>query len=386
MSRQDHTTRFIREAVIDELVQVGHAALTMESLARRSYSSIGSVYARYPNRVAAMRDVLDSCVLPVLAESPPLPGANIYEWAATDPLVMRHLRALVEIALCSRFEPALAPAGPALRSVVAAGVPSDGIIDAGLDWLVGAVLVGHVVLSGAGCTVPDLVHDLGVLVDRATRCSDRDVAAVRGVEAPIPSSPTPRADDAVAAKLVDSTTEELASAGASRANMRRIASRSGVTTGAVYRRYGSKNELVRDALVHELQPSRYTWTEALVNAVTGSDESSTPGDILADQIFSLLSDRTRTLATLEMIHAARTDDTVRRTLVAQVEDAAAARTALFASIPRPHEADHAVSPGLMGWVIQLAPTGARVLVALGDEPDEAEVRAALRSVMQAALS
>lgn len=41
---------------------------------------------------------------------------------------------------------------------------------------------------------------------------------------------------------------------------------------------------------------------------------------------------------------------------------------------------------LMGWVIQMAPTGARVLVALGDEPDEDSVRAALRDVMRTALS
>lgn len=386
MARQDHTTRFIREAVVDELAQIGHAALTMESLARRSYSSIGSVYARYPNRVAAMEDVLRACVLPALAADAPSRGTVTYGWAVTSPTVMRHLRALVEIALCSRFEPALAPAGAALRSIVTTGGRSDGAPPTGLDWLVGAVLVGHVVLTGAGCTIPDLVDDLEVLIHGATSRPDADVARFGGLEAPIPSSPTPRADDDVAAKLVDSTTEELASTGASRANMRRIAHRSGVTTGAVYRRYGSKNELLRDALVRELQPSRYSWTEALVNAVNGTDSSSTPGDILADQIFSLLNDRTRTLATLEMIHAARTEESVRLTLTTQIEDAAAARATLFSSIPRVDDADGAVSPTLMGWVIQMAPTGARVLVALGDEPDETLVRAALRDVMHAALS
>ena len=388
MSRQDHTTRFIREAVVDELVQAGHSALTMESIARRSYSSIGSVYSRYPNRVAAMRDALHACVLPVLGDRAPGPGADVYGWAATDPQVMRHIRALVEIALCSRFEPDLTAAGGALRSIVTTGTMggTDGPRGSGLDWLVGTVLVGHVVLSGAGCTVPDVVGDLSVLVRRASSHSDDAPAVARGVTAPIPGSPVPRADDDVAAKLVDSTTEELAASGASRANVRRIARRSGVTTGAVYRRYGSKTELVRDALVRELQPSRYSWTEALVDSVRGADGTATPGDILADQIFSLLNDRTRTLATLEMIHAARTDDSVRQTLVTQVEDAAAARAQLFASVPRDAREEEPVSPVLMGWVIQMAPTGARVLVALGDEPDEDSVRAALRDVMRTALS
>ena len=388
MPRQDHTTRFIREAVIDELVQVGHAGFTMESVARRSYSSIGSVYSRYQNRLEAMDDVLRSCIIPALSNDPARIGTDVYAWAVTEPRLMRNLRALVEIALCSRLEPALAPAGAALRRVVAAGQPGS-VVDPrrdGLEWLVGAVLVGHIVLSGAGCMIPDLVSALSTLVERARNHPDVDASAIKDLSAPIPMSPSPRAEDDVALRLVESTTEELAESGAVGANLRRIASRSGVTTGAVYRRYGSKTELVRDALVRELQPTRYTWTEALVNAVTGSDASSTPGDILADQIFSLLNDRTRTLATLEMIHAARTDAAVRQTLVAQIEEAAAARTALFASIPRPQGATHAVSPDLMGWVIQMAPTGARVLVALGDEPDEAEVRAALKDVMQAALS
>lgn len=386
MPRQDHTTRFIREATIDELVQTGHATLTMESIARRSYSSIGSVYSRYPNRVAAMKDVLESCVVPALAGAPRGQGTSVFTWAATDPHVMRHMRALVEIALCSRFEPELAGAGEFLRGIVAARQHAAGGATAGLEWLVGTVLVGNIVLTGAGCAVPDLVDDLSVLVEQASGFRDRAPATVAGVDAPIPPSPSPRADDDVAAKLVDSTTEELAAAGATGANVRRIASRSGVTTGAVYRRYGSKTELVRDALVRELQPGRYSWTKSLVDAVAGNHDSAGPGDVLADQIFTLLNDRTRTLATLEMIHAARTDESVRMTLVAQVEEAAAARASLFASIPRATDAAPAVSPVLMGWVIQMAPTGARVLVALGDEPDEDNVRLALHDVMNAALS
>ena len=382
MPRQDHTTRFIREAVIDELVQAGHATLTMESIARRSYSSIGSVYSRYPHRVAAMRDVLDSCVVPALSAAPRVPGTCVYAWAATDPNVMRHMRVLVEIALCSRFEPDLAAAGDVLKSIVS---PTERHAASGLEWLVGTVLVGHIVLTGAGCNVPDLVLDLDVLLDHASDLRDGAPARVSGLDAPIPPSPSPRADDDVATRLVDSTTEELANSGVSGANVRRIASRSGVTTGAVYRRYGSKTELVTDALIRELRPDRYSWTQSLVDAVTGTDDSAHPGDILADQIFSLLNDRTRTLATLEMIHAARTDETVRHTLVAQVEDAARARTSLFQSMARPAGEVAQVSPVLMGWVIQMAPTGARVLVALGDEPDEVNVRLALRDVMRAAL-
>lgn len=384
MPRQDHTTHFIREAAVDELVASGHAGLTMESLARRSFSSIGSVYSRFPNRIAAMLEVFESCIVPATENPPRGPGENVYGWALTQPEVMRHLRALVEISLCSRFEPALAPAGEHLLSVVSSQRADHSGVD-GLDWLVGAVLVGHIVLTGAGCSIPDLVEDLQVLLECASPPGEPQVPTVNGLDAPIPPSPSPRSDDAVASRLVSATTEELAATGASRANVRRIASRSGVTTGAVYRRYDSKTDLVRDALVRELQPSRYSWTKKLVDAVTGADTATSPGDVLADQVFTLLNDRTRMLATLEMIHAARSDDAVRRTLVRQVEEAASARARLFASVPREAGSTPAISPVLMGWVIQMAPTGARVLVALGDEPDENRVRAALRRVTAAAL-
>lgn len=67
-------------------------------------------------------------------------------------------------------------------------------------------------------------------------------------------------------------------------------------------------------------------------------------------------------------------------------NAAATRAQLFQAFADAEERTPAVSPQLMGWVIQMAPTGARVLSALGDAPNEQHVRLALRNVMNAALS
>lgn len=386
-SRHAHTTSFIREAIVDELVSHGHASLTMESIARRSYSSIGSVYARYPNRTIAMLDVLDCTVLPGLAIAR---TSSTWEVAVgrmlSDGHTRRLLCALVELALCSRHEPGLKKAGSALAAVINDCVPTlsaDELTDDGLRWLVCCVLVGHLVLSSVGCTMPSIDASLFALVEKASITQPQRAAlhALGDVTISQPRSPEPCRTDEVSEDLAVAVTFELAEHGASRANIRRIARRIGVTTGAVYRRFNSKNDLVREALVRELGPHRYAWNNKLAESVTPGSTDTSPGDVLADQMFALISDRTRLLSTLEMIHAARADRDVRLTLVSQFQDAATARAAFFEALGSDKTGINAEA---MGWIIQLAPTGARVLVAMGDEPAEAPVRAALRQVMLAA--
>lgn len=390
MSRHHYTTGFIRDAVLNELCDHGHAVLTMETIARRSFSSIGSVYSRYPNKIAAMDDVLTNVVLPRLESAPYPPGETVLARFLSDADTARCMTALVEMALCSRHCDDLSSAARALVSLTRTRIMEthgDDPATDGLRWLVGSVLVGHVVLDSVGCAVPSIDNHLATLVSLATCTSEaHDRTTARPASMPVPSSPTPSSSDDVAMSLAAATTEELAEAGMSGANVRRIASRVGVTTGAVYRRYTSKGELVRDALVRELGPHRYSWTDDFIDAVTSPQAGRSPGDVLADQIFALLNDRTKMLSTLEMIHSARTDAKVRETLVAQLENAAATRAQLFQAFADAEERTPAVSPQLMGWVIQMAPTGARVLSALGDAPNEQHVRLALRNVMNAALS
>ncbi len=392
MSRRQYTTGFIREAVLDELCEHGHAALTMESIARRSFSSIGSVYARYPNKAAAMNDVLDNVVVPALRNVQLAPGATVLGWVLESHEAFRAINALVEMALyarhCDDIDRAPSILIDTCRTHVKVTGP-DGATDDGLQWLVSSVLIGHVVLGGIGCHLPAIDADLDRLVTMACNPAptfDRRVTRKGELSATVPLSPAPNAVDAVAQSLAHATSEELAEAGMSGANIRRIASRSGVTTGAVYRRYTSKGELVRDALIRELGPHRYRWTDEFIDALAQPGAGHSSGDVLADQMFSLLNDRTKTLSTLEMIHSARTDAHVRETLVSQIEAAAESRAELFRALAEAEERVPVIPPSLMGWVIQLAPAGARVLTALGDPPCEDAVRRALHNVMNSALA
>ncbi|MEY4366051.1 MAG: Bacterial regulatory protein tetR family [Actinomycetota bacterium] len=384
-NRRNQTSDFIRDAALSELVRAGHSALTMESIARASYSSIGSVYARYAGRSALFADLLASRVAPALERLSEGSGSleSRLSAALADDGIGAVIRALTELALAARHDVEIR--GDARRLV-------GGLVDMlaenedeGIRWLVAAVVLGRQFLVGVGCTVPPIAADLARFVRTMSERIDEPHhagALSPPPDPPIPDSPEPKTRDAVAESLSRSTARMLAEKGITGANLKEIAADSGVTTGAVYRRYGSKNELVRDTVVRELSPRRYEWTERFVAAFAGTIDDS-PGDILADQVLTLLSDRDHALSTLEMMHAARVDTAVREVLTNQFHAAAAARTAMFAQFADAGAVSETVNPLLMGWLIQTAPAGGRILVSLDMTIPEESLRRGLRSVVSA---
>ena len=384
-SRRNQTTEFIRDAALSELVRAGHSALTMESIARASYSSIGSVYARYTGRSALFADLLGTRVSPALDRLSEGPGSLESRLAAVlaDDGIGTVVRALTELALAGRHDDAIRDDARSLVLRLVDMVAENE--DEGIRWLVAAVVLGRQFLVGAGCDVPPIATDLaGFVRTMSERIGTPHRAGTLSPppEPPIPASPEPKAGDELSESLARATARALAEKGVTGANLKEIAADSGVTTGAVYRRYESKNDLVRDAVARELSPRRYEWTESFVAAFSGATDDS-PGDILADQVLALLSDRERALATLEMIHAARVDTAVREMLTGQFHAAAAARTAMFAQFVEAGAVSESVNPVLMGWLIQTAPAGGRILVSLDVTLPEESLRRGLRSVVSA---
>ncbi len=384
-SRRNQTSEFIRDAALSELVRAGHSALTMESIARASYSSIGSVYARYTGRSALFADLLETRIAPALDRLSEGSGSLESRLAAalSDDGIGSVIRALAELALAARHDVEIRDDTRRLVLRLVEMIAENE--DEGIRWLVAAVVLGRQFLVGAGCDVPPIATDLARFVRTMSERIDvpRNAASLPSPpEAMIPESPEPKTSDELSESLARATTRALAEKGVTGANLKEIAADSGVTTGAVYRRYESKNELVRDAVARELSPRRYEWTESFVAAFAGTTDDS-PGDILADQVLSLLSDRERALATLEMIHAARVDAAVRELLSGQFHAAAAARTAMFAQFVEAGAVSENVNPLLMGWLIQTAPAGGRILVSLDLSLPEESLRRGLRSVVSA---
>lgn len=384
-NRRNTTTSFIRDAALRELNATGHSVLTMEGVARASFCSIGSVYARYDNRSALFADLLETVISPVVRGL----GSGEADRAGTLSAAMEGeaadaVRALVELALSSRHDPALRDAARASVAALADAIDTEG--HEGIRWLVLAVVLGCHFLTAAGCDVPPMAHDLDVFVSRMIdRAGSTPVVASAQIPVRNPVSPAPKSDDDVAEALSAEARRALAEKGITGANLKTIAERTGVTTGAVYRRYESKNELINDAVVRELSPKRYEWTAALAGAFAGENER-TPADVLTDQVLALLSNREHALATLEMIHAARVDHRVRDTLTTQFANAAESRRIMFEQLRDAGAAQPDINCTLMGWLIQTAPAGARILLSLDMETSEDDLRGGLQAVVGAILA
>ena len=382
--RWNHTTDLIRDAALSQLVTVGHSSLTMEAVARNAYVSIGSVYARHRDRQDLLRDVFESRVSPMLERLGAMePSTETRTHAAlTHEGTVLGLRALAELALASRNDDHLRPRIRAQAEALIRSLSPD--TPPATQWLVAATVVGFHFLTSAGCSIPDVSTDLIRFIDAMSSPAPAD-SAPHAPDLPtieLPTSPLPKSSDEVSESLVRETTRALAEKGLAGANVREIAARSGVTTGAVYRRYSSKNDLVHEAVVHELSPSRYEWTADFVSAfLSGDDENA--ATVLATQINSLLLDNERALSTLEMIDAARVDASVRTTLVEQFHSAARTRSDMFAGLVDAGLLPPSTSTELMGWLIQTAPAGGRILVSLGVTPGPGDLNRGMHGVISA---
>lgn len=379
-SRRDQTTSFIRDAVVRELVERGHSLLTMESVARRSYSSIGSVYSRFANRSALLDDVLQSVILPTvrdLADHGPGNLETVLTRMLGDPTVSSHLHALVEISLASRLDPVLhdgAVEGIRLLHESFSLDGDDQVLTDGITWQLTSVVLGYFIMTGSGCSIPPLGADLAALVDSMMTAIDQptraETARLSGLNVPLPPTPPTRERDQISHALADHAAETLAESGLGGAKLRDIARRSGVTTGAVYRRYESKHALVNDVLLRELNEDKYKWTMEFLESLARDPSAYSAAQVMTREVLTLMNDKLRLLAGIEITQAARVDENVRNTIATQVHNAARARARMFEDLVEAGIARDDISPQLVGWLIQIAPAGDRVLTMMGMDLDE----------------
>ena len=397
-SRRDQTTSFIRDAAVRELVENGHALLTMESVARRSFSSVGSVYARYPDRSHLLADVLGASVMPVLRSLDDHgPGGldALMRRVFSDASLAAALHALVEISMASRMDPSLRGGSLDGIHMLRRAFPlrsSDPALEEGIRTQLTATVLGHFVMTGAGCAVPPLGPDIASLVAVLSADGGDDDPDARNMEGPaaaaaprvaLPAAPPERERDGIARTLTDETAHALAESGLAGARLRDIAQRAGVTTGAVYRRYGSKNELVNDVLVRELNNDKYGWTGEFVEALVSDPSRFRAAQSMARAVRKVIDDPLRLLAGIEIMQAARTDPTVRHTVATQVHDAAHARTRMMEELVAAGVARDRVNPRLVGWLMQITPAGNRVLAMMGIEIDEDVLTRTLQAYLRA---
>lgn len=343
-------------AAFSQFVTVGADSLTMEGIAERAGVSIGAAYRSFPTLEEAVSQAV-SLGLPPLSE-------RIAAARALDPWLQpsnQEDRLLTESLLAVRRFPSVTPVvAGAIRDIVAVLKPI------GLATLVGAQAV-----MVAGCAIPTAGRSaLAHLYERLNSTSPTG---------PLPWQPTLTREFAATADLpppvgVDPITERLITATANvlasreDATVRSIARSAGLTTGAIYRRYESKDQLVADTIRTHLTSDRTAWAIPFVARLTGT-EVGDPAEILAQQLaLAGDSDAGQTRLAVEFLVASRVSPDARHVLVKRITDAQSARQSLFTAMLQVGIFTRQDTPLALSWALQVAPTGTRLLSMVSAQP------------------
>lgn len=385
---RDATSETIRDAAVVELLAVGQAEFTMEGVAKGAFYSIGAVYSRWPDREALIADVGRERIVPDVVTSlrAATDASSAIDWVLGD----GRLRVLLlgEVMLAGHTMPEVrATAQEAWTSFVDALAQH---MPPSMAWYVATYALGEALLEVIGVRGPDPARGrVTWLADACTavpeRGSDpREVAPALVLDVPVVPSPT-RTDD-VALALIDAARTLLQEQGVSGTSTRDIAAGAGVTTGALYRRYEGKSQLLADVLLTQLEPDRYSWTWELVRALAGDDPYRAAATVIADRMLTVAQDEAAQRVLLQVGIAARSDAGLQRQIGERVSAAHAARVDM---------AQHFIDAGLirddvsaesLAWGFQTIPVGMRATLPLGIALDDATVSASMEALLRAAAA
>lgn len=385
---RDATSETIRDAAVVELLDVGQAEFTMEGVAKGAFYAIGTLYSRWPDREALLADIaLERIVPDVCATLRAAPdAASAIDWALGD----GRLRVLLlgEVMLAGHTMPEVRPASQQawvdLVDALAQHMP------ASMAWYVATYAVGEALLEAIDVRGPDPARGrTRWLVDACAAVPVRGSAPASSATAPdleVPIVPSPARTDDVTRALIDAARSLLQEQGAGGTSTRDIAAGAGVTTGALYRRYDGKSQLLADVLLTQLQPDRYAWTWELVRALAGDDPLGAAAGVIADRMLSVAQDEPAQRVLLQVGIAARSDAGLRHQIGERISAAHAARVDMVQHFIEAGLIRDDVSAQTLAWGFQTIPVGMRAAVPLGIALDEATVSASMEALLRAAAA
>lgn len=361
----------VPDAALTQLCLVGPDALTIESIAERASVSVGLVYKEHGSLDSLVREVL-ATQLPSSLEG--IPGtdrlpASAFGARPEDRLPLEAILAL------RRFPAARDAVQPAMDAFVQRSGP-----------LRSAVILGCQALALSG-TIPS-ASDLDALIALEHR-----IRAGILHDSPLPPIPIaladasvqhgePQRDDPTSVRLRDAASQLLTET-AGRASLRDIADRAGVTTGAVYRRYDSKDDLIGDTVQARVTTERTQWAQQFFAALA-DPSTGDPASILAEVLAQASApDEAATRESIELVVAARTGPAARAALAERFSTAVATRKAQMSMLTGFGALRHPDSVDALAWAFQVAPTGARMNGLVTPMPDAQGWRPSMVALLRA---
>lgn len=387
--RRQHTTELIKAAAIREFTTVGPRALSLSSIAKHAYISVGAVYERWSSR--------EACIADLVANELPKQTASIASrWRETDvelseiirsdlrdPEQLERARFVVEAIFAARDERSLVPhvraALGTLEVEIARRIPGSDNTPAIVWWLM-CTWAGVALLRTSGCSVPSTFDDhveqiLSSVATMQAMPTMGQSAPRQDIDHPLPER-VPLPVDSTTAALVDATNLLLSQRRVGDTNIRSVAREAGVTTGAVYRRFSSRSELMIRAFIAGLDPERYAWTPEFLTTLDAGGLASV-GAFWATLCRRIWEDAASSNLLLEFTVAAHTDEKVRTSVINEIATVAGNREFFYSSLIAAGIVRPMFQADALAWTLQIPPIGMRLLASIDLVPTNEELEALL---------
>lgn len=384
--RRQATTTWIRNAAREEFIAVGPRAFSLGGVAQRAHISKGAVYQRWPDK--------GSCLEDLIANDLPLSVARMCaSWQDTSAAVadlvladltsdgqLNDLRFIAECVLAvhvdASFGDQVRDALGVLECAFAARIPDCDEVPS-IAWWTVATLLANALLRTSGCSLPDTfathTSDIVMTIGRCARIANQ-VQIIQSVIEEIPLLDATRVlGDDTSAALVAATQELIESRGISEADAREIARAAGMTTGALYRRFGGKSEVLAAAFRSALDSERYGWSDEFITCIERRDLGAA-AETLASRMQLAWTDTQTARTLIDFTIAAHTDQAVLGAIITEMSRVADHRRSLFSALVAAAVIRKDLDPNALAWLIQVPTVGVRLIGSLGLVPTDVQLR------------
>lgn len=318
------------------------------------------------------------------------PVPNIAQLQLTDSRQLHELRFLTECLLAARDIKSLCPpttrALQRLFSAIRTRFEPHPHRDV-LAWWVVSTWIGYSLLVTSDCRVPSTLPDAISTMLRSSihliPDSDNHSATQHALPTPMSSTETSNNAplDSLGHGVLHAARQRILREGLDATDVRSIAREQGVTTGAIYRRFAGKSEILEKVLERELPFNRRTWVPLFIAALAeGGAEAA--AEVLTLATEPVWTDRATAHLLLEFTVAAHSDENILRKLHESITQSAHERERLFVALINEQLVRPDLAPELAAWMLQVPPIGMRILGALDIVPETRSLSALIAGYLR----
>lgn len=385
--RYERTSEHLRSAALALVRGRGSRAFSVEALSRAADVGVGTIYERWDNRVGILDDVIGSRIVDRLrrlgVEADTLSSPERFRNLFDSDDGRECLAFASDVLFAVRDIPDLGHHANEIVALVRALVDYDEVVHEvePLAWWLTALAIGWGILHTGEVGLPPIADAVIFALTGSGQPSDADDSRAMPGEIR-PTTEVSVVDDDVSAAIVEVAREMLSSEDGSAFTAREIGRRAGVSKGTLYRRYGSRADVIRKVLLNDMDEERFAWSKEFLEVVSGDDPVNGAASAMGRTLRRVYEDEPTMRRLLEVTVAARTDDSIKAQVLGHVRAAVDERRVVITGLQEAGVLKSGVSAEALSWFIQAVPIGTRLMAATGFPPEDKTVVEAFRMILE----